>query len=304
MYARLTNTRAGAFMESMKISVLMEDYCPKGGFRGEHGLSLFVETGSATILLDTGQGDSFLHNARAMGIDLSRVDAVVLSHAHYDHGGGLEALYAAFLAAGVPTLPPLYAGAGYRRRKYSRTGPVVKDIGVPPGALPGPANTGVPAAVEVDSAYELASGVWLLAMAPVTDGTVPDGRFRLSGGTAGEATGGVPELVDTFDDEVSLVIDGPDGLVVVTGCAHRGIVNIVADALRRFPGCSLAAVAGGFHLSDAPDSAIDRIADAIDSFAPARMLPCHCTGPRAFAALYGRHPDRVTWLSCCSTVEL
>ncbi len=142
-------------MEYMKISVLIEDYCPKGGFRGEHGLSLLVEAGETTILLDTGQGDSFLYNARAMGIDLASVDAVVLSHAHYDHGGGLSALYAAFAADGVPKLPPLYAGAGYHRQKYARTGALtratLKDIGLP--AVSSAAGQ-LPAAIEVDTARE------------------------------------------------------------------------------------------------------------------------------------------------------
>ncbi|TFG83403.1 MAG: MBL fold metallo-hydrolase [Spirochaetales bacterium] len=266
----------------MIITPLMEDYCPKGGFRGEHGLSLFIETQKARIIFDTGQTSALLQNARTLEIDLARVDAVVLSHGHYDHCGGLDALYAAI----APVSPLLYAGKGYSNPKLAKTESGSRDIGVPAPAGPGRA----PRAIEVAGFREIAPRVFLLPHAKIVDGLSANPRFRTV--VDGE------ERLDEFDDEVSLAFDEADGIVVVTGCAHRGIVNILEEARLAFPGRPVSAVVGGFHLVDAPRETIDRVVDGIAAIAPGKILCGHCTGPRGFAALYARFPDRVAWLSC------
>lgn len=283
----LTAAKNAPRLEGMTIQPLMDDYCPKGKLRGEHGLAYLIEDGASKVLFDTGQTDAFLHNAAVAGADLSRLDAVVLSHGHYDHCGGLAALYSAI----APASPKLYAGKGFSRQKYARSDDGLSDIGVPAAALSAP----VPSAVEVESTLELHAGMFIVPRAERKDGSSSPPRFRL-------LAGGV-ELPDEFDDEVSLVVDSKDGLVVVTGCAHRGILNIAEAAMWAFPGRPLAALVGGFHLADAPDETLSKVAEGIAALAPGRVLCGHCTGTRGFAAI-ASHVRQTAWLACGMRVEL
>jgi len=272
----------------MTIIPLIEDYCPSRGLRGEHGLALYIETATARILFDAGQSDAFIANAKSLGVELGRIDAVLLSHGHYDHSGGLASLYDAI----APAKPPLYAGKGYAVPKFARNDAGLTGNGIPDSARP-PRS---PQAIEVGTRAAVLPGLHVLPHVEPVDGLVPAPRFRLVENGA--------ERLDSFDDEVSLVFDEPAGLVVVTGCAHRGIVNIVEAAMKAFPGKPVAAVVGGFHLVDAPEDTIARVADAMVRIGPARILCGHCTGPRAYAALYARLPGRVSWLSCGQKFQL
>ncbi|MCX7024280.1 MAG: MBL fold metallo-hydrolase [Spirochaetes bacterium] len=272
----------------MTITSLVDDYCPNRGFRGEHGLSLYMEANDTKLLFDTGQGDAFLVNARTLGIDLSGLDAVVLSHGHYDHGGGLMALYGTF--GGLP--PPLFAGRGFDEPRRSRSEGGYRDIGLPIPILPARA----PAAIVIDAFEELVPAVFFLPHAERVDGTEAMPRFRR---IVGEA-----DMVDDFDDELSLVLDGKDGIVIVTGCAHRGILNIARAAAQAFPGRPVKALVGGFHLIDASDAVLSQVARDIAALEPGFVLCAHCTGLRGYAALSETVPGEVSWLSCGMSISL
>lgn len=135
----------------------MDDYCPKADLRGEHGLAYFIQTPAATILFDTGQSGAFIQNAQTLAVRLSNLDAVILSHGHYDHTSGLNALYTAL----APAQPALYAGKGYSIPKQARRETGLAQIGIPAACMATP----VPVATEVDALSEVYPGIFLMPRA-------------------------------------------------------------------------------------------------------------------------------------------
>lgn len=266
----------------------MDDYCPRRGLRGEHGLSFLIEIENFKVLFDTGQSDTFLKNAQFLGVDLSDLKAVVLSHGHYDHGGGLNALYERLHA-----LPPtLYAGSNFDVPRMAKSEAGLKDIGLANLALP----AHMPEPVIVDTVQEVYSGIYVLPHAERIDGYAPNPRFRLVRGDI--------DVVDEFDDELSLVIEDKDGISIISGCAHRGIVNIARSAMRAFPGTRIKALIGGFHFVDFPLDGLDTAADAVASLTPSMVLCSHCTGLPGYSALSARMPGKVSWFSCGMRVTI
>jgi 7,8-dihydropterin-6-yl-methyl-4-(beta-D-ribofuranosyl)aminobenzene 5'-phosphate synthase len=265
----------------------MDDYCPKRGLIGEHGLSLFIETGVARLLFDTGQSGLFLDNARHLGVDLSSLDAVVLSHGHYDHGGGLTAFAR---LNGRPM--PLYAGKGFADARYSKRGDTLDAIGLGASATP----VGNDLLCIIESPREIAPGLFILPKAERLDGSIASPRFR----RVCEGT----EVIDCFDDELSLVAQDEEGLTVVTGCAHRGIVNIARQAVTAFPGRPLKALIGGLHLVDSSPDDIEKTAAALAELEPETVYCSHCTGMPGYAALCAALPGKVSWLSCGMRIDL
>jgi 7,8-dihydropterin-6-yl-methyl-4-(beta-D-ribofuranosyl)aminobenzene 5'-phosphate synthase len=266
----------------------MDNYCDKGGFVGELGLSLLVQVGRAKLLFDTGATGSFLNNARRLGIDLSDLGEVVLSHGHYDHSGGVAALYA--LLSDSP--PPLFAGRGYDVRRFAVSATERRSIGLPFEARP----AGMPEPILIERAERLEEGVFVLPRADMIDGSEIPSRFRtLSGGV---------EAQDDFSDELALAVIEEGGLTVISGCAHRGIVNIVRAALLAFPGIPLKAVVGGFHFSEADEAGMRQTAEALAALKPEKIFCSHCTGVRGFAALAAALPGKISWLACGASVTI
>lgn len=236
----------------MKIWTLMENTA-EDGFLCEHGLSLYLETGNAKILFDMGQTDGFVHNAQRLGVDLSVVDFAVVSHGHYDHGGGLEAFlqvnHRAKVYLSCHAFGPHYNG----QDRY---------IGLD-GALAGSDRL-----VWVDSDLDLGSGICLVSRM--------EGNFQTHGLQRMEEGRLVPE---DFRHELYLLIQEGERRLCVSGCSHRGICNIV----RAFRPDGLV---GGFHLMKT-DPASRELHDT------ARILQGtstvyytgHCTGQEQFQVL-------------------
>ncbi len=266
----------------------MDDYCPKPGFRSEHGLSFLVEAGNRKILFDTGQSSLFLSNAEKLNLDLSSLDIVVLSHGHYDHGGGLHALVemAGTLKAEV------VAGQGFDGNKSARTADSLRDVGIS-AFLPEKGKWRVKI---VDSVIAVGEGVFILPRAELFDGREPNKTFRTGTGAL--------EAIDRFEDELSMVVVEDDGMTVITGCAHRGIENILESARRTFPGQRLKSIVGGFHLVNDGIESLDRVSTYIARLLPQSVYCCHCTGLKGYAVLDKKLPGIVSWLSCGSQMEI
>lgn len=239
----------------------------------EHGFSCLVTIGAGaeehTILLDGSlSADSVLHNMRLLRVDPAAIEAVVLSHGHFDHAAGLPGLLRR-MRPGVPV--HLHPDAFLERRLNL---PVL-DAPVP---MPGPD----------DQVLREAGGVPTTSTGPVTvvgglalaTGEVPRRTGFEHGMPGAEARIDGAWVPDPFRDDQGLVVDLAErGLVVVTGCAHAGVINTVEHARALAGTDRVHAVLGGFHLTGpAYEAVVGPTIAAMQAFEPALVAPMHCTG--------------------------
>ncbi len=243
----------------------------------EHGFALWIDAAGRRILFDAGQGGALPGNAEQLGIDLSAADTLVLSHGHYDHGGGIPAVLARHPAIAV------VAHSGCLRSRYVVSKQETRAVGLPEAAA---------AALRRHSQVHWADTPVALAPAIGVTGAIRRGNdFEDTGGPFFlDAAGREP---DPLDDDIALWIRTPRGLVVCVGCAHAGVVNTVRQAQAQSGTRELLAVVGGFHLGSASAARMERTIAALRELDPWRLVPCHCTGRAAAAALRAALGDRV-----------
>ena len=238
---------------------------------GEHGLAFYVETPDGRLLFDTGQsGQVLLHNAAQLDIDLAQVDALALSHAHYDHTGGLGAV----LERTRPLIP-LYANADLFRERYTMRGEEYVSIGLTLSRDDLARSFAVRLSADP---VEMLPGVWTTG--EITDRSGFEGRSATHRIRVGD--GWEP---DPYRDDLALVLETAGGLVVLCGCCHAGLLNTLAHVHRHFKG-DIVAVAGGLHLAGITDDMLQLAASLLQTtYGAPRLYPNHCTGEKAYVAL-------------------
>ena len=282
----------------MRVTVLIENDGPedRGGLTAEHGLSLLVEVSDGAILFDTGATGAFADNAAALGIDLATVDAAVLSHHHFDHGGGLERFFE------INDRAPVYIRrAPHRNRVFRLLGLVNRQIGLDPSLFERFGDR----LIEIDEKTEIASGVFLL-----TD--MGQGHQRPRGNRHLWAESEHGMAPDPFDHELTMVVHQENGMVVVTGCSHNGVLNMVDAATGTFPGAPVKTVIGGFHLIGLPfyDSMassrreVEDIARTIGEKCSGTIFTGHCTGKKAHRVLESVLGKRLQSMPTGTVLEL
>jgi len=262
-------------IRSLTITQLAENAASTPGLLGEHGASFFIEAEAHCLLLDTGQGLTLRHNAARLGIALERVTAVMLSHGHYDHSGGLDTVIACTGGA-----IDLYLHPEALAPKFNRDG---RAIGAPI-ADPESLRSRVRRLILDPGPVEIAPGIQL-------SGEIP--RCH-----AIEDTGGpfyrdaARTQIDNLPDDQALIIDTPPGLVVVLGCGHAGLINTLEHVQRLVPGRPIHAVLGGTHLLRASAERLDFTVGALAGFGIQYLAPNHCTGLAASCLLRRHFPDQ------------
>ena len=201
------------------------------GLEAEHGVSLYIETGGMKLLFDTGKSDLFLKNANRLGISLKDADMLVTSHGHYDHGGGLKW----FLT--INDRAPVYLKEEAFSRYFAKRGVLKKYIGLDRGLFDLHRDRFIFPVHETEPQRD----VFILP-------EIADIHGRPSGNRVLFEKKGAGLMPDRFAHELVLVIRETDGLVVFSGCAHRGILNIVETVEERFGTEKIKALIGGFHL--------------------------------------------------------
>jgi 7,8-dihydropterin-6-yl-methyl-4-(beta-D-ribofuranosyl)aminobenzene 5'-phosphate synthase len=246
---------------------------------GEWGFSAFVETDGRRILFDTGaRPETVLQNTRELKIDLSGVTDVILSHHHGDHVGGLVTLRRELAKRNRDALKRAHVGAGIF---LSRPGPDGRETNEAMLLKNEFESLGGSFAV-IERPTELFPGVWLTGPVPrsypernwTLNRTIrfPDGR----------------QIEDNVPEDMSLVLDTAKGLVVVSGCAHAGIINTLEYSRHKVREIRVHAVLGGFHLFEADDGTIDWTAAKLRPMSVANFLGAHCTGIEAVYQLRQR----------------
>lgn len=275
----------------MRATVLLENSTPSDRFCAAHGLSLFLETDGHKILFDMGPNDSFIANAKALGIDVTEADVAFLSHGHFDHGGGLPAFLALLDRAELST--PVYLHEGAFCSHQAKTPAGLKDIGIDPAMHNNAHLRFVEGYQSIDDQLSVFTSVEPKRLAPQSNRVLleetPDGYEP-----------------DPFTHELSLLVRENDGVTLVTGCSHNGIVNIV-EAAEELIGGPLKCVIAGFHLMNPSSGEVEdpEVTEAVARFLadrPTRYYTFHCTGHSAYSLLRDELGERVDYLPTGSTV--
>ncbi|EJP6472297.1 MBL fold metallo-hydrolase [Clostridium sp. L74] len=278
----------------MKLIALIENKS-NSELIGEHGLAIYIKYNGKRYLLDTGASDSFINNAFKLGIDLSMVDAAILSHGHYDHSGGYNGFFHINKKANV------YIREEAKELCYGKIGPFKRYIGIPKGIL----NRYEDRFIYVDKDYKIDEGVWLISHK--ADNLETKGKkahmYRMT------ENGLKP---DNFYHEQSLVFDTDDGLVILNSCSHAGIDTIVEEVKDIFKGKKVLAVIGGFHLMGITGTRsmrikaeeVEALGNRLVQLGVEHIYTCHCTGEPAYKILKKTLGNRVEYFSTGTVVEL
>ncbi len=268
-------------MNSITITTLVENSPgDHRSLKAEHGISFHIQPGNGPALLfDTGQTGLLISNARYLSVDLEAVEQVVLSHGHYDHTGGLVPLL-----HHVKSRPSIHVGQGFFNPKYSVNGPGKNYLGM--NFSKADVYAVRCALVEHrEDTTEIAPGIFLITnFHRNLDPDWPNPRFVIPSTEKTEQW-----VTDPFTDEVSLVLRTPRGLVLLVGCSHPGILNIMDTVRSRFKE-PLYAVLGGTHLVEADNQRLTRVLDYLETMPDLVLGMSHCTGSAAMEKIKQRCP--------------
>lgn len=274
----------------MIIKTLVENTALSKDFGSEHGLSLYIETNSRKILFDVGAGELFLENAKKLNVDISDVDYLIISHGHYDHGGGLKA----FLRENTKAEVFLHRLA-FEKYYAMRSNDELEYIGLDEELKQNRRIVLTSDRFFIYRGIQVFSNITQKEPLPISNN-----------GLLMEHNGQIVQ--DTFVHEQNLIIEEDGKTLLVTGCAHNGIVNIIEhfhDLKGRMPNY----VVGGFHLSSRSSGnnvnpeMIDKISKYLIN-TNAKFCTCHCTGIEPYNRLKTAMGDSIDYLSAGSEITI
>jgi len=240
----------------MKINILVEDTKISENFESEHGLSLYFEKDGKKFVLDLGQSSMFLRNAKKLNLNLKDIDYLIFSHGHYDHTGGLQyfdTTKKVRIIAHPHCLLPKYHCGNYIGFPIKRINSIIE---------------------LKENPFKLTGHVWFL-------GQIPGERKNYLGYHTKEGI----KNKDFLLDDTALVINEKDKLILITGCAHSGIVNIVKYSVRLFHKKEVILI-GGFHMFNYSKKEVQKIVKELKNLKISQVYPGHCTGDKAIKVLF------------------
>lgn len=282
----------------MKITTLIENDCLDASSEliSEWGLSLYIEFGDHSILFDTGQSGAFADNAERLDVDISMVQVMVLSHYHFDHGGGLKKFF------NINSKAKVYLAESSNVECYAKAYKFIKKyIGLDASVLSEFSDR----FVYVNEPTEILPNVFVFSKI-LNNHPKPIGNNRLYLKTGGKL------VHDDFSHEIVTAIRDNDGLVIFTGCSHNGLLNMVDTVSEKFKGVPIKAVIGGFHLVSSPPlysmagsrEEVEELGRAVLNYPVDMTFTCHCTGNKAFEVLKSVMGNQLTGIKTGSCFEI
>lgn len=256
-------------VSNLKITILSTMMADLKGV-GEWGFAALIETDNNRILFDAGlKPNSVVNNAAELNVSLAGIPSLVLSHNHTDHTGGLFTLRNTFKDSGSFT--QIYTGPGFFNREAVPVGLKKQTDSLRLS------QSGI-SFQTIESFRSVAPGIYLTGPTPrrYDEKNYPPGKKLKT------ATG---EIEDNVPEDMSMVLDTPQGLVIISGCGHAGIVNTVTQVTDHFPGKKVLAVIGGFHLLDTPEPKVSWTAQELKKTGVQYFIGAHCTGLNALYQL-------------------
>jgi 7,8-dihydropterin-6-yl-methyl-4-(beta-D-ribofuranosyl)aminobenzene 5'-phosphate synthase len=282
----------------MKITTLIENRKNETdvGLEFEWGLSLHIAHNGHSILFDTGSSGAFADNAVLLSVNLKTVDVMVLSHHHFDHGGGLRRFFEVNKDAKVYLAGEANTDCYIRRFKVFK-----KYIGLDKSLI----SENPTRFIFVRKVTEILPNVFIFPKI-ASNRPKPIGNKRLYLKNNGKLN------PDTFDHEIVMAIKDAGKLVVFTGCSHNGILNMIDTAANHFEGIPIKAVIGGFHLVSSPPfnfvagrkSEIEDLAKSILDYPVDMTYTGHCTGTKAFTILKSVMGSQIADIKTGSVFEI
>ena len=272
-----------------KIKILAENYAYKTQF-AEWGFSVFIDFNGTQLLFDTGQsGDCVLKNAKTLNTSLENIDAIILSHGHYDHTGGLNKILKAIGNKKIFAHKEIFTKRStLENGKKTNSNPFLKYKNFF-------LSNNYPF-VFCDEIVQIKKDLYLIGNVPITNSIekISD-HFIISIDNI--------KAPDTFNDELHLVLDLPQGLLIITGCAHRGLINI-ATHIKNTLNKNIFGIMGGTHLYEANHDQLNCVVNFIKKENIQFFSPSHCTGMENIFTLKNIFPDIVFPSFCGSTFTL
>lgn len=256
----------------VKITTLVENKLGENlSLKNEHGLSFFIQTENTSFLFDVGQSSKFMENAENLNIDIKRISSVVISHGHYDHSGGLKSL-----EEKTGSSFELVVGSDFFREKYAYNGINYDYLGNN-FDLEYINKKKISLRYLKSDVGCLDKGIYLCTnFVRYSEHEKVNSRFYIRKDDHYEH--------DDFSDEIAIVVETSKGLLVVVGCSHPGIVNIIETIKRRI-GKNIYGIIGGTHLVEADDERLDSTIEYFKSINLMLLGISHCTGDKAVGKL-------------------
>ena len=247
-------------MDSFQITTIIDNHAPSSPLYGEHGLSILIETNKNKILMDVGQSNLFAANANTLGIKIEEITDLVISHGHYDHTGGLQSFF------DKNTTAKIYIHQAGLNNKFN----VNKYIGISEPLKP----ILLQRATMITNNTEITKNIHLIANTKIYNQELTNFQNMYI-----EENGEIK--TDTFEDELFLAIIKNNQVNIITGCAHRGITNIMQTATELF-NLPVNLIYGGLHLRSSGESRRKSIIQKIDEIGINKIITNHCTVLLAF----------------------